>query len=77
MLEILPHMIRENVLTAQLQVTGFSDTKLARDLNPNVKLIQQNPFLMGASAAELLLRRLDKKAAKTQTEKIVIAATYE
>lgn len=77
MLEILPHMIRENVLTAQLQVTGFSDTKLARDLNPNVKLIQQNPFLMGASASELLLRRLDKKAAKTQTEKIVIAATYE
>lgn len=77
MLEILPHMIRENVLTAQLQVTGFSDTKLARDLNPNVKLIQQNPFLMGASAAELLLRRLDKEAAKTQTEKIVIAATYE
>lgn len=77
MLEILPHMIRENVLTAQLQVTGFSDTKLARDLNPNVKLIQQNPFLMGTSAAELLLRRLDKKAAKTQTEKIVIAATYE
>lgn len=77
MLEILPHMIRENVLTAQLQVTGFSDTKLARDLNPNVKLIQQNPFLMGASAAELLLRRLDKKATKTQTEKIVIAATYE
>lgn len=77
MLEILPHMIRENVLTAQLRVTGFSDTKLARDLNPNVKLIQQNPFLMGASAAELLLRRLDKKVAKTQTEKIVIAATYE
>lgn len=77
MLEILPHMIRENVLNEQRQVTGFSDTKLARDLNPNVKLIQQNPFLMGATAAELLLRRLDKKTVMQHTEKVVIAATYE
>lgn len=75
MLEILPKLIRNNLITDKLWVTGFSDTKLARDLNANVKLVEQNPFLMGASAAELLLKKIDLDQDK-QLEKIVIPASY-
>jgi len=77
MLEVLPYLIRQNVLDTQLKVTGFSDTKLARDLNPNVKLVQQNPYMMGAAAAEIMLDRLKNNQPNAAIQKVVISATYE
>ena len=77
MLEVLPYLIRKNVLDTQLKVTGFSDTKIARDLNPNVKLVQQNPYMMGAAAAEIMLDRLNNNQTNKPVQKVIISATYE
>lgn len=39
-------------------ITGFIDTAMPRYLAPNFKFIQQSPYLMGASAAEILIKHL-------------------
>lgn len=78
MLDIMPFFIRQQALSEQLQLTGFSDTKLARDLDPHIRLIEQDPFLMGATAAELLLAKLaaDEPVDQATAKKIVIPASF-
>lgn len=78
MLDIMPFFVRQQALSEDLQLTGFSDTKLARDLDPHVRLIEQDPFLMGATAAELLVAKLTADGVSDQGEakKIVIPATF-
>ena len=76
LLSLLPTLIRHGELIEQIALTGFADTALAKVIDPKMKLIQQDPFLMGATAAELLLKQILKQGQDGAPEKIVIAAKY-
>lgn len=59
LLEFIPDLIYQGYLSNdQVAITGFSDTDTARRLLPKARLITQKPYLMGASAAEVLLKQL-------------------
>jgi LacI family kdg operon repressor len=56
-------------------VTGFADTKLAKYIDPQTKLIAQDPYLLGASSGEVMtdiLLNLDVKL----ENKIVVPAKF-
>lgn len=77
LLEFIPLLIADGYFpNNSVYVTGFSDTKLAHLLLPTSKLISQNPYLMGASAAEILLKLLNKKDNKTSFDPLVIPAKF-
>lgn len=76
-MEFIPLLIADGYFpNNSVYVTGFSDTKLAHLLLPTSKLISQNPYLMGASAAEILLKLLNKKDNKTSFDPLVIPAKF-
>lgn len=60
LLEFVLDLVNKGYISdGKIMVTGFSDTDTARRLDPNnIHLIAQNPYLMGASAAEVLLKQL-------------------
>ncbi len=58
----------------QATATAFSDTSTARNIEPRLQLISQDPYLMGASAAEVLVDQLVSHRRPTQ-DKIIIPAT--
>lgn len=60
--EFIPIIMAKGYLkNNQIMVTGFADTKMTHALLPNSRLISQNPYQMGAIAAELLLQELKNK----------------
>ena len=75
LLEFVPALEADGYFAAdQLAYTGFADTQAARRLTPKMQLISQNPFLMGAFAAELLVNRL--KDPKQPAQRVVIPAKF-
>lgn len=77
LLEYLPKLINENVLNDNkpTQITGFSDTNFSYIINDKVKLIKQNPFVIGESATNLLLDDL-KNENKVIPQKVIIPAEF-
>ncbi|MGY5339979.1 LacI family DNA-binding transcriptional regulator [Levilactobacillus spicheri] len=60
LLEFLPDLIISGLIDNQeVTATGFADTDFIRRMEPKLTLITQNPFLMGASSAEIMLRELN------------------
>lgn len=57
LLRIVPKLIADGVLndSNKIAITGFADTKVIPAINSNIRLINQNPFLIGASAAEIIM----------------------
>jgi len=55
--------------------TGFADTDFIRRMEPKLTLLTQNPFLMGASSAELMLRQLAGE--KVAPDKMIIPAKLQ
>ncbi|WWY82234.1 LacI family DNA-binding transcriptional regulator [Pediococcus pentosaceus] len=45
----------------RVTITGFADTKIVAQLDPELHLVTQQPFLMGASSAELMIQILTDK----------------
>ncbi|WEV70898.1 LacI family DNA-binding transcriptional regulator [Lactobacillus sp. ESL0785] len=70
LLEFMPSLYAKGYLDNKyVTVTGFVDTKTGKALFPGSKLISQQPYLMGASAAEILLNKLSAKG--TDNEQII------
>lgn len=60
LLKLLPTLMQEGLVNPdRVQVTGFADTDLIKAICPFAKMISQNPFLMGATAAEMLVATLN------------------
>ncbi|MCX8720700.1 MULTISPECIES: LacI family DNA-binding transcriptional regulator [unclassified Lactobacillus] len=77
LLEFIPMLMADGYLDNEnVFVTGFADTKLAQLILPQSKLISQNPYLMGASAAEILLNLLVNKVKPQEFQPLVIAAKF-
>ncbi len=78
LLEFIPNLIFSGVLdNEKVTATGFADTEIARRLEPKIRLISQNPYLMGASAAEVLLRVVTGNRISDNQERIVLPAKFE
>ncbi|CAM3112966.1 LacI family DNA-binding transcriptional regulator [Leuconostoc rapi] len=58
------------------RITGFIDTNIPKYLAPNYKFIQQSPFLMGATAAEILMTQISEKQPE-YIKQIVIPSKFE
>ena len=59
LLEFVPNLVLQGYLdNTRATATGFADTSTARRLEPRMKLISQDPFLLGASAAEVMVNEL-------------------
>lgn len=72
-LEFIPELVFEGIIDGdRVTATGFADTDYARRLEPRLKLISQNPYLMGGSAAEVMLDWLS--GADRSIRRIVIPA---
>ena len=56
----------------ELKVTCFSNLRTAPLLNPSLTTITQPAFEMGAQAATVLFKNLDKKRTLIQNENIII-----
>ncbi|KRK46069.1 LacI family transcriptional regulator [Dellaglioa algida] len=77
LLHLLPKIMADGFMAnQQVAVTGFSDTEVIKAINPGTSLINQNPFLLGASAAELLLNELNGEIV-TKNKKIIIPAEFK
>lgn len=75
LLEFIPSLIVQGYIDHdQATATAFSDTSTARNIEPRLQLISQDPYLMGASAAEVLVDQLVSHRRPTQ-DKIIIPAT--
>lgn len=70
---IAPLFVSKVVDPQQFQVTAFADTRLAHTLTPEIKLIHQNPFLIGASCAEILIEILNGNGTQVRGKNIVPA----
>lgn len=70
---IAPLMMNGDIDRINVTVTGFSDTRLLRAIDPPLKMLNQNPFLMGAVAAEILINMLTGNKTD-QKDKVVIHA---
>lgn len=60
----------------QQRLTGFIDTNIPKYLAPTYKFIQQSPYLMGATAAELLMTQFSEQQ-PTDIKQIVIPSHFE
>lgn len=75
LLEFIPNLIIQGYLdNDKLTATGFADTDMAKRLEPKLKLISQNPFLIGAISAEVMIRSL--KSGKQEEDVIVVPAKF-
>ncbi len=72
-------LMNDHILDNQnTAITGFSDTSVIKELFPKAKMIKQNPFLMGATAAEILSKKLeDKKISNYPNNKIIVPAEFK
>lgn len=77
LLEFIPSLIVQGYIdNKQATATGFSDTGTARNIEPRLELVSQDPYLMGGSAAEVLVDQLLDRP-RPATDKIVIKATLK
>ncbi|APX71808.1 LacI family DNA-binding transcriptional regulator [Companilactobacillus allii] len=75
LLEFIPGLMTDGYIDdMNVTATGFSDTDLARAIEPKAELIEQNPFLMGASSAEVMMDLLNDDDAKKIPSKLIIPA---
>lgn len=76
LLEFVPQLVFDQLIDNQkVTATGFADTDYAHQLEPRLKLISQNPYLMGGSAAELMLNQLQDHP--QPADRIVIPAKFK
>jgi len=76
LLEFFPNLIVSGVIDNQnVTATGFADTDFIRRMEPKLTLLTQNPFLMGASSAELMLRQLGGE--QVAPDKMIIPAKLQ
>ncbi|MCI1553527.1 MAG: LacI family DNA-binding transcriptional regulator [Levilactobacillus sp.] len=76
LLEFFPNLIVSGLIDNQdVTATGFADTDFIRRMEPKLTLITQNPFLMGASSAELMLRQLAGE--QVAPDKMIIPAKLQ
>lgn len=76
LLEFVPNLVLQGYIdNVQATATGFADTSTAHRLEPHMKLISQDPFLLGASAAEVMVNELTGHADRNQPV-IVVPATF-
>ncbi|HJE87236.1 MAG TPA: LacI family DNA-binding transcriptional regulator [Levilactobacillus hammesii] len=76
LLEFFPSLIMQGLIDNQrVTGTGFADTDFIRRMEPKLTLLSQNPFLMGASSAEIMLRMLQGEA--VQPERMIIPAKLQ
>lgn len=76
LLEFMPSLLIEGVVDNKtVTATGFADTDIARQLEPKLTLISQDPYLMGASAAEVMYDIVSDK--EVPDDRIVIEAKLE
>ncbi|WP_347339033.1 LacI family DNA-binding transcriptional regulator [Lentilactobacillus laojiaonis] len=76
LLEFFPNLVSRGYLNdKKITATSFADTPLAKNLEPKLKLIYQNPYLMGASSAELILSLINNEQIKDN--KIIVPAKFE
>ncbi len=72
----MPSLLIEGVVDNKtVTATGFADTDIARQLEPKLTLISQDPYLMGASAAEVMYDIVSDK--EVPDDRIVIEAKLE
>ncbi|RWY85887.1 LacI family DNA-binding transcriptional regulator [Pediococcus acidilactici] len=77
LLEFIPNLaVQGYVDNQQVTATGFADTIMARQIEPRMKLISQNPFLLGASAAEVMVHEL-KQPGTSNEDVITVPAKFE
>jgi len=75
LLEFVPNLILKGYIdNVKATATGFADTTMARQIEPKMKLISQDPFLMGAGCAEIMVKRLKGEVQKENV--IVVPATF-
>ncbi|AFS40419.1 LacI family DNA-binding transcriptional regulator [Leuconostoc gelidum] len=65
-----------NETNSQQRLTGFIDTNIPKYLAPKYKFIQQSPYLMGATAAEILMAQFLEQH-NTDIKQIVIPSRFE
>ncbi|MFL2081922.1 LacI family DNA-binding transcriptional regulator [Latilactobacillus sakei] len=77
LLHLIPRLMADGFMNSYgVAITGFSDTDVIKAINPLVSLINQNPYLQGASAAELLFDELS--TGKTdRPQKIIISGKFK
>lgn len=77
LLHLIPRLMADGFMNRYgVAITGFSDTDVIKAINPSVSLINQNPYLQGASAAELLFDELNTGRINGP-QKIVISAKFK
>lgn len=79
LLAFFPTFMHHDLLSApDIAITAFSDTAIVKRLLPDSKLIKQDPFLMGATAAEILADRIkNQRTPNISSNRIVIPAKLQ
>ncbi|OEY82280.1 LacI family transcriptional regulator [Oenococcus kitaharae] len=79
LLAFFPTFMHHDLLSApDIAITAFSDTAIVKRLLPDSKLIKQDPFLMGATAAEILADRINnQQTPNISSNQIVIPAKLQ
>lgn len=76
LLEFVPSLtMKSRIEDRRLAITGFADTKMVTQLDPNLHLVTQRPFLMGASSAELMIQGLNSDEEVQQ--EVIIDSKFE
>lgn len=76
-LEFIPNLVLQGYVdNVKATATGFADTAMSRRLEPKMKLISQNPFLLGASAAEVMVKALNN-GGEQEDDVIVVPAVFK
>ncbi|MES5891210.1 LacI family transcriptional regulator [Lacticaseibacillus paracasei] len=76
LLEFIPNLVLEGYVdNIKATATAFADTETARRIEPKLKLISQDPFLLGASAGEVMVNDLTGHSDRNQAV-IVVPAKF-
>ncbi|SYW06373.1 LacI family DNA-binding transcriptional regulator [Oenococcus oeni] len=77
LLNFFSFFLQEGILrNKDLSITAFSDTQIVKGLLPDFKMIKQDPFLLGATAAEIIANQISDKSATSQGEKFIVPAHF-
>lgn len=76
LLEFIPNLVLQGYVdNVKATATAFADTETARRIEPRLKLISQDPFLLGASAGEVMVNDLTGHPERNQPI-IVVPAKF-
>ena len=76
LLEFIPNLIIQGIIdNKRVTATAFADTNMAKQLEPRLSLISQDPYLMGASSAEVMYDIIS--SGKSTSDRIVIEAKFK